>query len=106
MRAAWEALGLRQVPRDGQAGNTLSVLYFPEGVDGGLIPRVAARGVLVAGGLHAAIRTTSFRVGHMGYAVSQPDMLRRTVQALAEALRESGAPAAPEAALDAFDRHL
>lgn len=106
MRAAWEALGLRQVPRDGQAGNTLSVLYFPEGVDGGLIPRIAARGVLVAGGLHAAIRSTSFRVGHMGYAASRPDMLRRTIQAVAEALQESGAPATPEAALDAFDRHL
>ena len=106
MRAAWEALGLRQVPRDGQAGNTLSVLYFPEGVDVSLIPRIAARGVIVAGGLHAAIRSTSFRIGHMGYSVSRPDMLRRTVQAVAEALRESGAPADPEAALTAFARHL
>ncbi len=106
LRKAWEALGLRQVPRDGQAANTLSALYFPEGVDASLIPRVAARGVIVAGGLHPAVRTTSFRVGHMGYAASRPDMLRRTVQAIAEALRESGAAVDPEAALAAFDHHV
>lgn len=89
MRAAWSALGLRAVPGPLTA-NTLSALYFPEGVDAGLLPRIAARGVTVAGGLHPAIRTKYFRVGHMGYAVTRPDMLERTIEAVAGALRESG----------------
>lgn len=93
MRAAWNAMGLRLVPRTEEvAGNTLSVLYLPEGVDGtALLPKIAARGVIVAGGLHPAVRTTSFRVGHMGYTVTQPDFLRRAVEAVGEALRELGA---------------
>ena len=89
MRAAWAALGLRPVPGD-LAANTLSALYFPEGVDATLVAKIAARGVTVAGGLHPAIRTQYFRVGHMGYAVTRPDMLERTVEAVAGALRESG----------------
>lgn len=91
MRAAWSALGLRAVPGS-LAANTLSALYFPEGVDTALLPRIAARGVTVAGGLHPAIRTQYFRVGHMGYAVTRPDMLQRTVEAVTGALRDAGAP--------------
>jgi alanine-glyoxylate transaminase/serine-glyoxylate transaminase/serine-pyruvate transaminase len=89
MRAAWSALGLRAVP-GALAANTLSALYFPEGVDATLVAKIAARGVTVAGGLHPAIRAQYFRVGHMGYAVTRPDMLERTVEAVAEALQESG----------------
>ena len=93
MRAAWNALGLRFVPlTEAVTGNTLSVLYLPEGIDGAaLLPRIAARGVLAAGGLHPALRTTSFRVGHMGYTVTRPDFLRRAVDAVGGALRELGA---------------
>lgn len=89
MRAAWTALGLRQVPRsEAETGNTLSVLLYPDGVDATLLPRIAARGVIVAGGLHPTLRTTSFRIGHMGYAVTRPDYLKRTVEAVADAVRE------------------
>jgi alanine-glyoxylate transaminase/serine-glyoxylate transaminase/serine-pyruvate transaminase len=103
MRAAWTALGLRFVPRSEEVtGNTLSVLLYPEGIDATLLPKIAARGVIVAGGLHPAVRTTSFRVGHMGYTVTRPDSLRRAVTAVAEALRESGARVDPEAALAAM----
>jgi alanine-glyoxylate transaminase / serine-glyoxylate transaminase / serine-pyruvate transaminase len=91
LRAAWEVLGLRQVPRSvPETGNTLSVLLYPEGVDAALLPRIAAHGVTVAGGLHPAIRSTSFRLGHMGYTVTRPDYLRRAVEAVAAGLRESG----------------
>lgn len=93
MHAAWSAMGLRLVPLTEEVtGNTLSVLYLPEGVDGtALLPKIAARGVVVAGGLHPAVRTTSFRVGHMGYTVTQPDFLRRAVEAVGGALQELGA---------------
>lgn len=93
LRSAWSALGLRLVPRTlEETANTLSALYLPEGVDGAdLLPRIAARGVIAAGGLHPAIRATSFRVGHMGYSITQPDHLRRAIEAVGGALEELGA---------------
>ncbi len=99
---AWRALGLRSVPREAVTANTLSVLLFPEGIDSALLPRIAARGVIVAGGLHPAVKTTSFRIGHMGYTVTRPDYLRRTVEAVGGALREMGAEVDLDAALIAL----
>ena len=91
LRNAWRILGLRSVPSGDAMANTLSVLLFPAGIDSSLLPKIAARGVSVAGGLHPAVRTTSFRVGHMGYTVTRPDYLERTVEAIGEALLECGA---------------
>ena len=103
LRAAWRALGLRFVPRtELLTANTLSALLFPEGVDATLLPKIAARGVVVAGGLHPAVRATSFRVGHMGYTMTRPDSLRRTVEAVGGALREQGTDVDPDAALAAL----
>ena len=53
-----------------------------------------------------SIRTTTFRIGHMGYTVTRPDYLRRTVEALAEALRESGAAVDREGAVGALEGGL
>lgn len=99
MRSAWQALGLRPVPRsEAETGNTLSVLHLPEGVElPTLLVYIAARGVTVAGGLHSALRTTSLRVGHMGYSVSRPDWLRRAVEAVADGLQRCGSPVDVEA---------
>jgi len=103
MRSAWRALGLRSVTREEVAGNTLSVLYLPEGIDSAsLLPKIAARGVIVAGGLHPAVKATSFRVGHMGYTVTRPDYLRRTVEAVGGALREQGAKVDLNSGLEAL----
>ena len=91
MDAAWDALGLERVPlRSDLRATTLSALRFPHGVDASLVARVIARGVVIAGGLHPAIRATYFRVGHMGYAATQNSMLVRTVNAIEGALRDSG----------------
>jgi alanine-glyoxylate transaminase/serine-glyoxylate transaminase/serine-pyruvate transaminase len=107
LRATWKTLGLRFVPKTEEVtGNTLSVLLFPEGVDASLLPRIAARGVTVAGGLHPAVKATSFRLGHMGYTVTRPDYLRRAVEAMAGALQESGARVDPEAAVAALESGL
>jgi alanine-glyoxylate transaminase/serine-glyoxylate transaminase/serine-pyruvate transaminase len=104
LRAAWGALGLRTVPKsEAVTANTLSVLLFPAGIDASLLPKIAARGVTVAGGLHPAVKATSFRVGHMGYTVTRPDYLRRTVEAVGGALRESGAAVDVEAAVAALE---
>jgi alanine-glyoxylate transaminase/serine-glyoxylate transaminase/serine-pyruvate transaminase len=85
--AAWETLGLETVPvRPELRAHTLSALRYPAGVDASLVGRVLEGGVVVAGGLHPAIRASYFRVGHMGYAVTQPEMLERTVRAVGDAL--------------------
>lgn len=99
MRFAWQALDLRPVPRsEKETGNTLSVLHLPDGVElPAFLSSIATRGITVAGGLHPALRTTSFRIGHMGYTVTRPDWLRRTVEAVADALQHCGAPVDVEA---------
>ena len=99
MRTAWDALGLRPVPvRPELQAATLSALYVPDGIDADdVVGGVARQGVIVAGGLHPEIRTRYFRVGHMGYAVTQTEMLLRTVQAVGAALRDAGAPGADPA---------
>jgi alanine-glyoxylate transaminase/serine-glyoxylate transaminase/serine-pyruvate transaminase len=100
MRAAWEALGLSLVPvREELAANTLSAVMLPDGVAAAdLIGGATERGVVIAGGLHPEIRTRYFRVGHMGYATTRPEMLLRTVRAVAGALQSAGATADPDAA--------
>jgi alanine-glyoxylate transaminase/serine-glyoxylate transaminase/serine-pyruvate transaminase len=84
MRRAWAALGLAPVPLLGLAANTLSALTLPTGLKpADVVPKIAAQGVLVAGGLHPAIRDTYIRVGHMGVVVHRPTDLERTVRAVA-----------------------
>jgi len=100
MRAAWARLGLELLPRRPElAANTLSALWLPEGVDATLPARIAARGVLVAGGLLPELRTRYFRVGHMGWTTTQPALLEQTVRAVGEALAAAGHPVALPGAL-------
>lgn len=106
MRAAWKALGLQLLPQPGLEANTLSALYYPEGVDSGLLPLIKANGAIVAGGLHKALKTQYFRVGHMGVVTNQPDALRATISAVAKGLCEYGHLCDESAALAAFDTHF
>lgn len=85
-RAAWRAMELKLLPREGLAANTLSAVYYPEGVDLTFPARV--QGVVLAGGLHPEARTKYFRVGHMG-AVSPNDVVA-TVSAIERALGRRG----------------
>jgi len=102
MRAGWRALELRPVPvREDLLATTLSALWLPEGVDGSLVGRIGEHGVTVAGGLHPEIKTQYFRVGHMGYATTRPEMLLRTVEAVGRALADAGTGADPEAGVAA-----
>ncbi|RKG92119.1 alanine--glyoxylate aminotransferase family protein [Corallococcus sp. CA053C] len=88
-RAAWSALGLRMLPTsEAVAANTLSALYYPEGVDASLVGRVKAQGVAIAGGLHPDLKTRYFRVGHMN-RVTAADVLA-TVGAIERALHAGG----------------
>jgi len=103
LSAAWTALGLRAVPtREQNVAHTLSALRYPAGVDASLVARIAERGVLVAGGLHPAIRSEYFRVGHMGYALTRTDFLMRCVDAVASGLAGFGTPVDVEGAVAAM----
>jgi alanine-glyoxylate transaminase/serine-glyoxylate transaminase/serine-pyruvate transaminase len=97
-RAAFGALGLRSLPvRPELAANTLSALWYPEGIDPSFVARAAAEGVVLAGGLHPDAKAKYFRVGHMG-AVDAADVLG-TVGAIERALGvvEGGVAAAAAA---------
>jgi len=88
-RAGIQAIGLKQVPvRPEIAATTMTAPYFPDGVDAKLIGKIRERGVVVAGGLHPAIREKYFRVGHMG-VVSAAD-ISATLSAIEGALLASG----------------
>jgi len=83
------ALALQQVPVTADvAATTLTAPYYPDGVDATLLGRIKKAGVVVAGGLHPAIRDRYFRVGHMG-AVSESDILA-TIGAIEKGLANVG----------------
>jgi alanine-glyoxylate transaminase / serine-glyoxylate transaminase / serine-pyruvate transaminase len=126
LRAAWRALGLRLLPaRDDLAADTLSALLLPADAAEAtaassprlpagkahadapaVVARIAEHGVTVATGLLPELRSRYFRVGHMGWVVGRPDLLRRTVAAVASALRDYGLGAGEQAerqALAALD---
>ena len=91
-KAAMEAIGLQQVPAAGHRANTLTALYYPDGIDtAGFLASVAKQGVVCAGGLHKDIKTRYFRVGHMGESVrpGRDDVLR-VVTAIEQSLRAAG----------------
>jgi alanine-glyoxylate transaminase/serine-glyoxylate transaminase/serine-pyruvate transaminase len=89
-RTALAAMGLGQVPlKDEYAANTLSAPRYPQGVDGPkLLSAISNQGVILAGGLHPAIRSEYFRIGHMG-ACTQGDLLA-TIGAVEKGLIECG----------------
>ena len=89
-KQAVAALGLAQVPVSPEcAANTMTAPLYPDDIQGPeLLARVKEAGVILAGGLHPAIRAKYFRIGHMG-AVNQGDLLA-TVGALETGLAHCG----------------
>jgi len=102
MRAAWSAMGLGLVPvREELAANTLSAIKLPDGVKPTIVRGILEHGVVAAGGLHPEIRNTYFRVGHMGYAATRPEMLITTLEAVGAALQDQGVELNPQQAVEA-----
>jgi alanine-glyoxylate transaminase/serine-glyoxylate transaminase/serine-pyruvate transaminase len=100
VRAAVEALGLRQVPVSaGLTATTLTAPYYPDGVDASFLKYVNEEGAILAGGLHPAIKARYFRIGHMG-AINASDVLS-TVGALERGLARAGYAFEPGAGLAA-----
>ncbi len=99
MRAAWRTLGLSLMcVRESDAANTLSAVRYPAGVGPELVGAIKERGIVVAGGLLPGFKEQYFRVGHMGFVIERPDLLRRTVRAIGEALVACGHPCDVQAA--------
>ncbi len=98
-RAAMGALGLQMIPEQNVSANTLSAVYYPEGVDAAdFIKAMSSSGVIVAPGLLPELKTRYFRVGHMG-SVSQADLLA-TVGAIGVAMQQCGHACTPAKALE------
>lgn len=109
LRAAWDALSLRRVARrEEETANTLSALWLPPGVDTSFPAKVAARGVLVAGGLHPALLAKGpyVRVGHLGFVTGQPERLLDTVRAIGLALEDAGVSVSVPEAIRAAENVL
>lgn len=89
-KAGVTALGLSQVPVSPEvAANTMTAPRFPQGIHGpDFLAQVGKAGVILAGGLHPAIRAEYFRIGHMG-AANQGDILA-TIGAIETALAGCG----------------
>ena len=88
-KAGTQAIGLKPLPLRGEiAATTMSALYYPDGTDAKVMGKIKERGIVVAGGLHTAIREKYFRVGHMG-VVSAADV-SATLSAIEGALFASG----------------
>jgi alanine-glyoxylate transaminase/serine-glyoxylate transaminase/serine-pyruvate transaminase len=104
-KAAIGALGMKQVPVSAdKAAITLTAPYYPEGVNSSLLGHVNRAGVILAGGLHPAIKDRYFRIGHMG-AVSASDILT-TIGAIEQGLAQVGHKFEPGAGLAAAQEAL
>ncbi|EPQ56393.1 PLP-dependent transferase [Gloeophyllum trabeum ATCC 11539] len=93
VKAAGKELGLKQVPLDEKfAANGMSAFYFPEGVTGpDVLPRLFKKDVIVAAGLHKAMKEKYFRVGHMGISVvdEQRGDIDKVIASMKEAIEEA-----------------
>ena len=104
-KAGLSALGLKQVPKRPElCATTLSAIFYPQGVDKTLLKYIDEAGVIVAGGLHPAIRDLYFRVGHMG-AVGPSDIMA-TLSAIETGLKRAGYKFEAGAGLAAAQKQL
>lgn len=85
-------LGLRILPvNDTVAAHGLTAVYFPENVNGAeFLAKLAAKGFILAGGIHKALVGKYFRVGHMGHSVyaGHVDLVSKAIQETVKELRQ------------------
>ncbi|KAL5513178.1 hypothetical protein ACEPAH_3576 [Sanghuangporus vaninii] len=92
-RKAIKSMGLKPLAKnEAEQANGMTAIYFPDGLGASdILPRIGAKGVVVAGGLHKDCKDKYFRIGHMG--ISVVDKSRDDVDRLISAIRESIAEA-------------
>jgi alanine-glyoxylate transaminase/serine-glyoxylate transaminase/serine-pyruvate transaminase len=83
-------MGLKQLASEEACqANGMTAAFLPEGVTAPeLLPKLLAKGVIFAGGLHKEIATKYFRFGHMGVSVTNGDLghIEKALAALKESL--------------------
>ncbi|KAK3683489.1 pyridoxal phosphate-dependent transferase [Podospora appendiculata] len=87
-------LGLKQLAAnpDDQA-HGMTAIYLPESVtQAAILPNLAKKGVVFAGGIHKEVATKYIRFGHMGVSVLDPKRgdVDRAIKALQDGLSECG----------------
>lgn len=103
MNAAWQAYDLTHLCESASdRGVTLSALRYPKGTNADVVGHIGQHGVVVAPGLHPSCKAEYFRVGHMGWCITQPELLERTVEAVGLGLQAGGYKADVDAAKGAF----
>lgn len=91
VKEAMKTLGCSLVTTEDSGANTLTCVRYPAGVGAAdFLPKVVKRGVSLAGGLHKAIKTEYFRIGHMGPSTRRLDHILKTVEAIEGAFIECG----------------
>lgn len=94
VKQAVKDLGLEVVatkPED--QAHAMTAIYLPEGITpADVLPKLGARKVIFAGGIHKAIATRYIRFGHMGVSALDPSRnhIDQALQALKESLVEVG----------------
>ncbi|KAJ4190885.1 Hypothetical protein NCS54_00650800 [Fusarium falciforme] len=87
-------LGLKVVatkPED--QAHAMTAIYLPEGVGApDVLPKLAGKGVVFAGGIHKAIASKYIRFGHMGVSALDPNRndIDKALNALRDSLFEAG----------------
>ncbi|WVR06798.1 hypothetical protein IAU60_003834 [Kwoniella sp. DSM 27419] len=85
-------LGLDFVPKSRDiAANGMTAVKFPKGVQASdVLPKLAERDIVVAAGLHKAIATEYFRIGHMGITAVNRDRgdLEKVIKGVKEVLKK------------------
>ncbi|KAF9462960.1 PLP-dependent transferase [Collybia nuda] len=89
VKAIASQLGLKQVPKDSaNAANGMTALYLPDGIAASdIVPRLAAKGVVIAGGLLGDIKNKYIRIGHMGTSAVNAE--RGDIETITNCLQES-----------------
>ena len=105
-RAGIASLNLEILPkRNTIAANTLTAVYYPEGIDAAaLSAKMVDSNVIIAGGLLPEIKGAYFRIGHMG-SVSSNDLIA-VLGALERALLELGYHIVSGKSLQTFQNEL
>ena len=105
-RAGITSLKLEIIPKTNKiAANTLTAAYYPKGIDGvALRTKIANNNVIIAGGLLPELKTSYFRIGHMG-SVSSNDLIA-VLGALERSLLELGHDIVSGKSLETFQNEL
>lgn len=94
IKQAMTDLGLKQIAsKPEEQAHGMTAIYLPENVKGAdLLPILAKKGVVFAGGIHKEIATKYIRFGHMGVSVldSKRNDIDKAISALKEGLAELG----------------